>query len=271
MRSNRTTPIVFVVIVLYGICCALAAGQNAPANPTPAPPSTRVHPQGAPPSQVGVPTAAQAMQMAGGSLMKAAAPVPAEQQQARLQQISLFAVPVPTPKVLRKHDLVTIIVSEQSEFSSEGTTDLKKQEAIDAKLENFIKLNMASLGSGIHLSGDGIGAQPLEIKGGVDSNFKGEGTVERSDTFTGRITGEVLDVKPNGTLVIQARKRIKTDEEEQMFQLTGTCRAEDVTPDNTVLSTQVYDLELTKTHKGAVRDWTKRGWIPRLLDALNPF
>jgi flagellar L-ring protein precursor FlgH len=274
MRPHRITPIIFVIVAMYGICCAIALGQSVTANPPiPVPSATRAYPAASAVRPApAAPTAAAVMQQAGGSLMKAAAvPVAPEATQARLQAVSFFAVPVPEPKTLKKHDLVTIIVREESEFSSTGTTDLKKQEAIDAKLENFIRLNFASLASGPHVTGDAIGSQPLEAKGSVDSSFKGEGSVDRSDSFTGRITAEILDVKPNGTLIVQARKRIKTDEEEQTFQLTGTCRAEDVQPDNTVLSTQVYDLELTKTHKGAVRDATKRGWIPRLLDALNPF
>ena len=86
-----------------------------------------------------------------------------------------------------------------------------------------------------------------------------------------RVTAEVVDVKPNGTLVLQARQRIKTDDEEQTFTLTGTCRAEDITPDNTVLSTQLFDKDVTKIHTGAVRDTTKRGLLTKLLDVLNPF
>jgi flagellar L-ring protein precursor FlgH len=72
-------------------------------------------------------------------------------------------------------------------------------------------------------------------------------------------------------MVLQARQRIKTDDEEQTFILSGICRVEDITPDNSILSTQMFDKELTKTHKGAVRDTTKRGWIPKLLDVINPF
>ncbi|HEX5245021.1 MAG TPA: flagellar basal body L-ring protein FlgH [Tepidisphaeraceae bacterium] len=104
-----------------------------------------------------------------------------------------------------------------------------------------------------------------------DRTFKGTGDVTRNDTFTARITAEVLDVKPNGTLVLQARKHIKTDEEEQLMVLTGTCRVEDVTADNTVLSTQLNDLDLQKNHKGDVREATRRGFLGKLLDFVNPF
>jgi flagellar L-ring protein precursor FlgH len=109
------------------------------------------------------------------------------------------------------------------------------------------------------------------VKASGTRNLKGEAKLERSDTFLARITAEVVDVKPNGTFAVQARKLIKKDDEEQEFILTGICRGGDVTPDNTVLSSQVYNLQLITNHKGAVRDTTKRGLIPKLLDFINPF
>ena len=161
---------------------------------------------------------------------------------------------------------MTIIVREDSQASTTGTTDLKKSADLDAKIDSYVKINLSKLS----LDGKNPAITP-EIKGEFSRNLKGEAQVDRSDTFTARIGAEVLDVKPNGTLVLQARKHIKTDDEEQEFVLTGTCRAEDVSPDNTVLSNTLNDLDLKKSTKGAARDTTKRGFIPRLLDFINPF
>lgn len=206
------------------------------------------------------------MRSNGGSLLRASLAAQPDPSVAKASQISFFAVPPPTPRVLKKHDLVTIIVREESESTSEGNADLKKEMDFDAKLEQFIKLNLA--GGALENS---IGESVPQIKFNAARNFKGEATVDRSDSLTLRIQAEILDVKPNNTLVLQARASITTDDEVQSMILSGTCRAEDVTPDNTVLSTQLYDKSITKSHKGAVRDNTKRGWVPRLLDVLNPF
>ena len=214
-------------------------------------------------------TAASMMPRAGGSLLRATLVSQADPAQAQLggiNGVSYFAVPPPQPKVLKKHDLITIIVREESEFKSAGNSDLKKNADIDAKIEQFVKLNLAKLALQ-----PAIGANVPEIKASASRNFKGEATVDRTDSFTTRITAEIVDVKPNGTLVLQARSQINNDEEEQLMLLTGTCRADDVTADNTVLSTQLFDKNVSKQHKGAVRDTTKRGWVPKLLDALNPF
>jgi flagellar basal body L-ring protein FlgH len=100
---------------------------------------TRVQAQTAPAasSSVGiqpVPSPAQQLRAARGSLMRAAMvqqPTQPGQQGsvvvAQVAQASLFAVAPPEPRVLRKHDIVQIIVREESSFSSEGNTDLKKE------------------------------------------------------------------------------------------------------------------------------------------------
>jgi flagellar L-ring protein precursor FlgH len=193
-------------------------------------------------------------QRCGGSLVRATLSSPVDPQAAVLKDVSYFSVPEPEPRTIKKHDLVTIIVNEESEFSSKGTTDLKKSADFDAKIDAFVRFSLAKM---------------IKTEGSRD--FKGDASVDRSDTFTARITAEVLDVKPNNTLVLQARQHIKTDDEEQTMILSGVCRVDDVTPDNTVLSTQIFDKDLTKTHKGAVYDTQKRGWVPKLLDVVNPF
>ncbi len=113
--------------------------------------------------------------------------------------------------------------------------------------------------------------QPLQLQTSGQRDFTGTAQVERDDTFVGRITAEVIDVKPNGTLTLEAKEDIKTDEEDQKVSLIGTCRVEDITPDNSILSNQLYNLSLSKQHKGAVKDTTERGIFTRLLDSINPF
>jgi flagellar L-ring protein precursor FlgH len=102
-------------------------------------------------------------------------------------------------------------------------------------------------------------------------DYKGEGDVARSDTMTLRLEAEVVDVRPNGTMVLQARRHMKNDEEEVTIALTGTCRVQDIDAANSVLSTDIHDLDFDKQTKGAATDGSRRGFIPRLLDFINPF
>jgi flagellar L-ring protein precursor FlgH len=162
---------------------------------------------------------------------------------------------------------VTIIVREESAFSSKGRSELKKEAEFDARLEEFIQLKLKNF----EIEGGALGPNAPSIRASGKRDFKGQGTVDRSDSFTTRVQAEVVDVKPNGTLVLQARSHIKTDDEERYFVLTGSCRVEDVNADNTVLSTQLFDKDLRHTSNGTVRQATRRGWLSHLLDAVNPF
>ncbi|MBC7783058.1 MAG: flagellar basal body L-ring protein FlgH [Burkholderiales bacterium] len=216
---------------------------------------------GAPPPNLG-----ELMRQSNGSLYRAASMAPSDPRLIRPADVNVFAVPTPKPKTLQKHDLLTIIVREESQFTSEGATDSKKEAGFDAKLEQVPKFNLANFAFQ-----NAIGTVTPQLKMTGTRDYSGEATVDRKDSLSARVEAEVVDVKPNGTLVIQARKRIVTDDEEQLFILTGICRVQDITPDNSVLSTQLFDLDVRKTHSGAVRDGTKRGWIPRAIDWLNPF
>lgn len=211
--------------------------------------------------------AASLVRRTDGSLLQAQLAAQADPSQVKPSQVSFLVVPEPEPKTLKRHDLVTIVIREESAITSAESKDFKKDAQLDTAVDQFVKLSAV----GPSIVGLPSPTNPEEIKIRGNRTWTGQGDLNRTDSLTARITGEVVDVKPNGTLVIQARKRIKTDEEEQQFILTGTCRAEDIGTDNTILSTQLYDLQLQKNHKGDVRDATKRGWIPKLLDLVNPF
>ncbi len=270
MAGRKFTRMSIAFTAVSGLVGAATSAQPAPGTtPASQQPAGRGGPGGKSATRGQGPSGptdtATLLQRSGGSLLKATLSAPPDAGQAPLRDLSFFGVPEPEPRTLKKHDLITIIVREESTFSSKGTADLKREADIEAKVEEFIKLKLGNFA----IQGGAQGPTPPGVKITGNRTLKGEATVDREDTLTARITGEVLDVKPNGTLVVQARKQIKTDDEVQQFVLTGICRAEDVNADNTLLSTQLFDLQLQKNHSGAVRDTTKRGIIGKLLDAVG--
>ena len=109
------------------------------------------------------------------------------------------------------------------------------------------------------------------VKFDLNDKYETEGEREREDKFTTRITSEVIDVKPNGNLVLEATMTQEHDEDEFTVTITGTCRSEDVTADNTVLSTQLARLDVRDKSGGTLSNASKKGWIPKALDWLRPF
>ena len=104
-----------------------------------------------------------------------------------------------------------------------------------------------------------------------EKEFDGEGEYVREDELVTRLSAEVIEIRPNGNLVLEARTRIRTDDEEWYTQLTGTCRPEDITAANTILSNQIFDLQVEKRHKGSVPKAASKGILAQALDAIFAF
>jgi flagellar L-ring protein precursor FlgH len=250
--------------ILSSAFISSAPGQSAPPAPDQTPTPAVQQPQRR------LLTTQEMMQSNGGSLLQAESTEQSNAdgtEAAKTGYDNLYAVAPAKPHVLKKHDLVNIVVNEESKSQTGGTSDQERQVDFDAKVDAFVKFELAKFS----LAGGAEGANPPEVKLEGQRDFKGTGEYDRSDTMTTRLEAEVLDVKPNGTLVIQARRHLKIDEEDVNVSLTGTCRVEDVDASNSVLSTDLLDLDLQKSTKGEVHDTTKRGLLHRLLDIVNPF
>jgi flagellar L-ring protein precursor FlgH len=186
---------------------------------------------------------------------------------APVYQFSLIAVAPPRPKSFKVHDLITIVIDESSRQQAEQSLKSDKKYDLDARIGPILDFLEALE---LRLKAGDSADVPL-VGAGYTNKFNGQGEYERTDRFTAKITAEIIDVKPNGTLVLEARKRISKDEEVQTLILSGKCRLDDVTNANTVLSSQLADLTLIVTNEGQVKDSGTKGLIPRVLETLFAF
>jgi len=91
-------------------------------------------------------------------------------------------------------------------------------------------------------------------------------------TLSTTISARVVEVTPNGTLVVEGTKDIAVNSEKQTIVLSGLIRPVDLTPSNTVRSDQVANLHIKVNGKGVVGDAIKRPFILyRILLGLLPF
>lgn len=163
-------------------------------------------------------------------------------------------------KAFRLHDVVSIVVSESLAASTDGqvknTRSSNASSSLTAlfgalkpanNLQNLLGQNSAS----------GLTAQ-------------GESTTNSSLETT--FGAEVVDVLPNGMLVVQATRELTFSQQTQLIRLRGLVRPEDVSAQNQVESTAMTDLELEVTGKGIVNDSTYRqNLIVRLLEKILVF
>jgi len=178
---------------------------------------------------------------------------------------SWITVEEPSPKDFRVHDLITIVVNEVSKNSTKADNKTNREYEMSSQISDWFDF----ANGGVRASEKKNGEPKLGMK--FKSEFEGEGDISREDMLMARIQAEIIDVLPNGNIVLEATHTVSTDEEETKITLTGTCRTKDVGIDNTIISSKLSNLELQKRHKGMARDVNKPGMVTRVLNFLNPF
>jgi flagellar L-ring protein precursor FlgH len=161
-------------------------------------------------------------------------------------------------KAARIHDVVSIVVIESLAASTDG--QVKNVRASNASSSVTALFGALKASNNLqHLLGQNSA-----------SGLTAQGQSSTNSSLATTFGGEVVDVLPNGMLVVQATRQLTFSQQTQVIKLRGLVRPEDVSAQNQVLSTSMTDLELEVTGKGIVSDSTYRQnplvrWLERLL------
>jgi flagellar L-ring protein FlgH len=154
-------------------------------------------------------------------------------------------------KAAKVGDLVTILIVESSSASQQAATAVNGKSKVDAGPGKGPLLNLIP---------------GLKFTGGTDSSS--QGSTSRTSNLAARITARVIEVKPNGSLVIEGARDVKANNETQILKITGLVRPDDVAPDNTVQSTFIADAKIEYTGKGPIAERQKPGLVTRIFRLL---
>jgi len=192
------------------------------------------------------------------------APVAAQSGLPREHISFIYRKPIPPP-TLELHDIVTVVVSIRSSVLSEGEVEHRKRVQHLAILADWLRLDGLSLKPAPQNDGDPI------VDYQQNNQFRAEAELETRNFVDFTIAAEVVDIRPNGNLVIEARQQFRNNEELWERALTGEIRREDVAPDNKVESEDIANLRICKREVGQVRDGYRRGWLQKFYDWVQPF
>lgn len=161
-------------------------------------------------------------------------------------------------KAFRLHDVVMIVVSESLSASTGGQVKNTRASNANSGLTSLF----GALKTGNSLQ-NLVGAN-------ASSGLTAQGQSTTDSSLTTTFGAEVVDVLPNGMLVVQATRQLTFSQQTQLIRLRGLVRPEDVSAQNQVQSNAMTDLELEVTGKGIVNDSTYRQnplvrWLQRMV------
>jgi flagellar L-ring protein precursor FlgH len=166
---------------------------------------------------------------------------------------------------LKEHDIITVIVDYRTRMLSEGDAESRVTKNLTAVLSSWVRFDGKNLKPAAQSDGD------PRVAGTYNSQSRTESDVELRDTLNFRIGAQIIEIRPNGNLYIEANWSIQNNEERWRIFLSGEVRRESIMPDRTVSSDAIVNLDIVKKEEGQVRDGYARGWFAAWYDKYKPF
>ncbi|MEO8542369.1 MAG: flagellar basal body L-ring protein FlgH [Betaproteobacteria bacterium] len=155
-------------------------------------------------------------------------------------------------------DVVTILITEKVTASQKSTSTANRTSSMNAGLTAFPFANATTLGK-------------LSLNSSTNNDFSGAGATESANQFSGTITTTVVDVLPNGHLVVTGEKQIGVNQNVDVLRFSGTVDPLAIQAGGLVSSTQVANVRIESRGRGAQNEAQTVGWIARFFMALLPF
>lgn len=179
-------------------------------------------------------------------------------------------------KKFQPGDIVTVLVREKIDASTDSNTNTKKEADVESEAnedDNAFLVTPESDGTPDHPDGFGLitpGKLPnwsLETK----NEQRTTGKTQRKNSLVTTVTCTVVRVFPNDTMQIQGEKTVTVNREDSTVLVSGIARTRDVSPTNTIESTQLANAVVELRGRGPLWNNQRRGLVSRFLDWVSPY
>jgi flagellar L-ring protein precursor FlgH len=157
-------------------------------------------------------------------------------------------------------DILTIVIAEESKVDNTAKRDLQKETERSSDFNGELNID--------HLL-PSIPGFTMSAESSNDLTSKADYKDERS--FEDRVSVVVVDILPNGNLVVIGARDRNIAGDVQTIEISGIVRPSDIAFDNTVKSEQVANFRIMTKNSGVAAPYTQPGWLGRILDAVWPW
>lgn len=164
-------------------------------------------------------------------------------------------------------DILTVVVDIDGEKAElDNATSRTRGATESAGVPNMLGLE-TSLGK---ILPDGVDASNLAS---VDtgSTHSGSGTIDRKETVNIRLAAVVLQVLPNGNLVIAGRQEVRVNAELRELGVTGVIRPQDISSENTINWDKIAEARISYGGRGTISDVQQPRYGQQIFDIIFPF
>lgn len=172
-------------------------------------------------------------------------------------------------KAMHVNDIVTVVISETAEATSNGSKDLSKSD--ETGLGGGVFANAGGSGTVSKYVDKLNGATNVGFTSTTENAFTASGSASKDASFDTTISARIVKVMKNGNYFIYGKREILIDDQKQIIQLSGVIRPYDIDQHNTISSSQISDAKILYKTQGDIDRATEQGWGSQALQAIWPF
>jgi flagellar L-ring protein precursor FlgH len=158
-------------------------------------------------------------------------------------------------------DVLTIIINEDSKVDNKVNRNLSKTTS------NSLDFN----GDNAQIDHILPSIPSLKFEAESSKSLKGKSDYKDERSIEDRITVVVIDLHPNGNLVVMGTREREVGGDKQIIQVSGIVRPSDILYTNTIRSDQVANFKLISLNEGVTKAYNEPGWLGKIVDFLWPF
>ena len=155
-------------------------------------------------------------------------------------------------------DTLTVKITESTSASTKSDTQAQRSDTVNASISNMANVPGKSL----------LG---LGVTGSSSTNFSGKGEDVNNNAFNGSMTVTVIEVLPNGNLLVSGEKQLAIGRQQEFVRVSGVVNPAYVDASNTVPSSQIADARIEYKSAGFVNEAQVMGWLARFFLSVLPF
>lgn len=154
-------------------------------------------------------------------------------------------------------DIITINLVERNAAQKASNASATRDSSMSAGISAMTKVPLPGLAG-------------LGVDASNKSDFSGKGAAAENNNFTGTITVTVIEVYPNGNLLVSGEKQIAINQGNEFIRFSGVVNPTTITTSNTVQSTQVADARIEYKGSGYMDEAQTMGWLMRFFLSVLP-
>lgn len=166
----------------------------------------------------------------------------------------------------RVGDLLTVRISIDDSAQVSNSTDRSRKSSSKLGVTNLFGLETPITNA---LPGPADSSSLVDTSG--DTAMSGQGAVNRQEKIELTLAAMVMQILPNGNLMISGRQEVRVNSELRELTLAGVIRPEDIAADNTIRNSQIAEARISYGGRGVVSAVQKPGWGQRAMDAVSPW